>query len=218
MKNNQQSNGSKPEKRNPFTVINNVRKNCKQPVPKKFLMLILSTYCNADGICFPGNSELADAMNKSYRTVRRMLKELKADGELEILRPGIGRDTKRVIRLTKYAGFVPFKGDKAMTCLNGTRSLGKTSRNTKVNNHKKGKGSLTPLRFGRTVSVFVPKVPYPETEDEMYATLERRGIEPNPDYDGNFFAQNEASNWTINGKPVVDWPATYQARLEKTMP
>lgn len=47
-----------------------------------------------------------------------MLKELKADGELEILRPGIGRDQKRIIRLTRYA---TIKGDTAMTPLHAVK-------------------------------------------------------------------------------------------------
>jgi hypothetical protein len=73
----------------------------------------------------------------------------------------------------------------------------------------KGKGALTPLRCGRTVSVFVP---YPESSDEMYDTLERLGISIDPDHDGNFFEQMQASGWTIKGEPVFDWPATYQGR------
>jgi len=52
----------------------------------------------------------------------------------------------------------------------------------------------------------------------MYITLGLYGIEGNPDYDGNFFEQMQASDWTIQGQPVWDWPATYKARLEVTMP
>lgn len=52
----------------------------------------------------------------------------------------------------------------------------------------------------------------------MYQTLQHNAIEPNPDYDGNFFAVMEKSGWRIKGKPVFDWMATYKARLEKTDP
>jgi hypothetical protein len=207
-------------KRSAFTIMSNIRDHCKQSDAKKVLMFSIALYCDSDGLCFPGNRLLAKAMNKSERTVKRMLKELKADGELEILRPGIGRSQQRVIRLTRYAAIAPEmplgKGDKAMTRLNGTRSPGKTARNCQGNNHRKGKGAVLHLRSERTV--FVPKVPYPETEKEFYDTLERRGIEPNPDYDGNFFAQMQASGWTIKDNPVFDWPTAYQARLEVTMP
>jgi DNA-binding Lrp family transcriptional regulator len=133
METNDNQNGSK-RKPSPFTVMNNIRDRCKQSDAKKLLMMILGTYSNGDGLCFPGNRALADAMNKSERTVKRMLKELKADGELEILRPGVGRDQKRIIRLKRYvakpATAMTPKGDKAMTPLNGTRSLGKTARNS----------------------------------------------------------------------------------------
>jgi hypothetical protein len=225
MKSKRQSNERQPEKRNVFTVITNVRAHCKQTDGKKLLMMVLASYSNGDGLCFPGNLALADAMNKTDRTVRRMLKQLKAGGELEILRPGIGRGQQRIIRLTRYATIkqdkaVSGKGDKAMSGLNRTRSLGKTSRNTKVNHQltPKGKGATTSLRSARTVSFFVPKVRYPETDEEMYDTLERLGIDINPDHDGNFFEQMRASDWTIQGNPVFDWPKTYEARLEVTMP
>ncbi len=49
-------------KRNAFTVMNNVRDNCKQPDGKKLLMMVLATYSNGDGLCFPGNLALADAI------------------------------------------------------------------------------------------------------------------------------------------------------------
>jgi hypothetical protein len=223
MKSKRQSNERQPEKRNVFTVITNVRAHCKQTDGKKLLMMVLASYSNGDGLCFPGNLALADAMNKTDRTVRRMLKQLKAGGELEILRPGIGRGQQRIIRLTRYATIkqdkaVSGKGDKAMSGLNRTRSLGKTSCNPKVNYQltPKGKGATTSLRSARTRCSFVPKVAYPETEKEFYEGLERRGIELNPDYDGNFFAQMQASDWMIDGEPVWDWPATYEARLEVT--
>jgi hypothetical protein len=121
--------------------MNNIRDFCDQSDAKKLLMMVLATYSNGDGLCFPGNLALADAMNKSGRTVKRMLKELKADGELEILRPGIGRGQKRIIRLTRYAAIkgdkaMTPKGDKAMTRLNGTRSLGKAARNIHDNIHE----------------------------------------------------------------------------------
>ena len=63
-----------------------------------------------------------------------------------------------------------------------------------------------------------PKVAYPDTEEEMDAVLLALGIEPNPNYDGNFFAQMTASDWTIQGEPIWDWPAAYVARLELTQP
>ncbi len=52
----------------------------------------------------------------------------------------------------------------------------------------------------------------------MYETLENEGIEISPDHDGHFFDQMEHNGWKINGKPVFDWIATYQARMEVTTP
>jgi hypothetical protein len=54
---------------------------------------------------------------KSERTIRRMLKALHKDGELQILTPGIGRDTKRLIHLERYV-----KPATTMTYLNRTAS------------------------------------------------------------------------------------------------
>src|SRR5437762_11929008 len=98
------SNGEKqPRKRSAFTIMNNVRDNCKQPASKKVLMFVLATYCNGDGICYPGNETLARATCVSGRTVKRLLRGLVADGEVEILAPGIGRDKKRILCLRRYA-------------------------------------------------------------------------------------------------------------------
>lgn len=69
---------------------------------------------------------------------------------------------------------------------------------------------------GTKGGAFVPNRKYPETEEEMYSTLERIGLEPNPDYDGNFFEQMDQNGWVLpNGEPVYDWVATYQARIHK---
>ena len=219
---------SKQEKRKFFSVVMNVREHCKQPVSKKFLMLVIASYCDSAGVCWPGNRLLAKVTNQSPRTVKRMVNELAAEGELEILTRG-GGDQKRVIRLTRYRAMAPDMplggGDTAISpgwCQSYDTGVvtplhRQTVHNSHKNSHrKKGKGSLTPLRSGRTVSDFEPRFPYPETEDEMYDTLEQHDVEPNPDYDGNFFEQMVASGWTIQGNPVWDWIATYQARLEVT--
>ena len=90
------------------------------------------------------------------------------------------------------------------------------SRSVRGNASRSVKGAVLHVRSERTV--FVPTVAYPKTKKAMYDTLKRRGIEPNPDYDGNFFKQMQASGWKIRGKPVRDWPTAYQARLEVTQP
>jgi len=141
MQTNDNQNESK-RKPSPFTIMNNVRDNCKQPVSKKLLMLTLATYCDGDGICYPSNRALVPATRMSERTIRRMLKQLAADGELKIITPGAGRDQKRIISLKRYVtkpgqSYDLFKPDTAMTAnpdtamtsLNRPRSLGKTSRN-----------------------------------------------------------------------------------------
>lgn len=63
-----------------------------------------------------------------------------------------------------------------------------------------------------------PAHPYPQTEEEMYETLEENGIEIDPDHDGDFFNSMEKSEWTIKGKPVHDWIKTYESRLSVTSP
>ncbi len=99
--------------------MNNVRDHCGQPDARKLLMFTLATYCNAEGKCFPSNETLAGVTRKSRRTVQRMIKQLAADGELEVLEPGVGRDTKRIIALKRYAD-AQAKGDKVVSLLNVT--------------------------------------------------------------------------------------------------
>jgi DNA-binding PadR family transcriptional regulator len=89
----------------------------------------------------------------------------------------------------------------------------KTSSETSPKNTK-GAFAKHRLFFGEKK----PLHPYPTSEEAMNETLEHHGIEPNPDYDGNFFAVMQKSGWLIRGKPVHDWIATYAARLAKTSP
>jgi hypothetical protein len=128
------------KKQTPFLVMNNVRDNCHQPESNKFLMLTIATYCDRGGICYPTNHTLARVTQKSERTIQRQLKELVTAGEIEILAPGIGRDKKRIISLRRYAG----KGDKAMSCLNTTPSLGKTSYNSQYKQPVNNSTELVP--------------------------------------------------------------------------
>ena len=109
---------------NAFTVINNVRDHCQQPDVKRWLLLILATYCDRKGICWPSNRKLMRVTGKSERTIQRMLKELEAVGELKVLSSGAGHKQKRILSLSRYA-----KPVIAMTPLNPTRSLGEMSLN-----------------------------------------------------------------------------------------
>jgi Helix-turn-helix domain len=221
MEANNQHDEKQPAKRSAFTLMNNIRDYCEQSDPKKLLLFTLATYCNGDGICYPSNKRLSDVTRKSRRTVQRMLKELVADGELEILSHG-GGQTKRVLCLRRYpeGGDAQMSrgGDAQMSRGVVTGSLGKTCQN----NHReqpvtaKGKGRMSPQ--SSDTDCFFPKVDYPDSEEEMAEMLERLGIQHEPDYDGNFFAQMEMSDWKIKGKRVRDWPKAYKARLKVTFP
>jgi Helix-turn-helix domain len=122
VKANDNEDSGKKKQSHAFTVINNVRDMCEQKDSnKKLLMLTLATYCDRDGMCWPGNRALALATRKSERTIRRMLRVLDKEGELEILTPGIGRDKKRIIQLQRYCN-ADSKPAKAVTGLNRTGS------------------------------------------------------------------------------------------------
>jgi hypothetical protein len=113
---NDSQNEKQPAKRNAFAVMKNVRDMCKQPVGKKLLMFTLATYCDLDGICWPSNRTLAAGTGMSESTIKRMLRALHEEGELQILTPGVDRDTKRFIHLKRYV-----KQVTVMTPLNGSR-------------------------------------------------------------------------------------------------
>lgn len=105
---------------------------------------------------------------------------------------------------------------------------GRNGGEPQLKNHKKNLKRKDEERVVKTtVPIFVPKFPYPKSETEMHRTLDKLGIEKrlddlgldfDPTYDGNFFAQMEANDWTIRGEPVWDWPEVYIARLDKTTP
>jgi hypothetical protein len=95
-------------------------------------------------------------------------------------------------------------------------TIPKTSSETSSETSKKEKGAFAKhqLFFGEKK----PLHPYPTSVEAMHETLKQHGVEPNPDYDGNFFASMQRCGWLIKGKPVHDWIATYAARLAKTTP
>ncbi len=156
---------------------------------------------------------IAHRAGLSISTTERLLKGFEQKNLVAITRNRIGawKQPNTYTLLTIRNGDATLRIGRSRSNPDRARKKGKESK-------EQGKGAHAPLRSERTVSVFVPKVPYPETEDEMYETLERLGIEPNPDYDGNFFEQMESSGWTIQDEPVFDWPKTYQRRLELTLP
>lgn len=88
----------------------------------------------------------------------------------------------------------------------------KTSAETSVQRKAKGSFCKEPIAFSS------PRFPYPKSEDEMYGLLEQYGIEPTPDYDGNFFENMTRNRWLIRGEPIFDWMQVYCARLEVTAP
>ena len=89
-------------KQNAFTIMNNVRDHCKQSDAKVRLMFVLATYCNREGICWPSNETLMQKMGRKKRMIQKWLAELKADGEISVLKSGAGRDKRRKISLTRY--------------------------------------------------------------------------------------------------------------------
>lgn len=80
---------------------------------------------------------------------------------------------------------------------------------------EKKKGGFVPKHTG----VVSPRYPYPTSEEEMYAILEIREIDIDPDHDGGFFNDFSKRNWRMpDGSPVWDWVETYKARLEHCAP
>jgi len=162
-----------PAKKSAFSLMNSVRDHCEQSAMNKFLLLVIATYCDGNGFCYPSNEKLAKAIGKSTRSIRRMLRQLEADGELEIISPGIGRDTKRIISLTRYAtektghSYVPFKPDKAvsakpdkvMSPLNRTRSRAKRTVTANDNSHEQPSDAAVPC--GTSIPT-APAKPVPE--------------------------------------------------------
>lgn len=125
-------------------------------------------------------------------------------------------DTVRMEQIADGAKFVPSivqessHGNVQNSSLPITKTTAKTPLQRKVRAHAS-------VRH-RPFSEWEPKFPYPDTEGEMYDTLEAHGIDSAPDYDGSFFDVMTRSGWRINDKPIWDWIATYAARLEVTLP
>jgi hypothetical protein len=90
-------------KQNSFSIAKRIREQCEQPMSKRYFLLVLATYCNSKGECFPSNSELARALRTGKRWPRQTLHELVHDGDIEIVANAHGgRGKKRVLRLAKY--------------------------------------------------------------------------------------------------------------------
>lgn len=84
---------------------------------------------------------------------------------------------------------------------------------------KEIKGGFVPKRTSLPLSFHRPRHPYPETPEEMEATLERFSIEFVPDYDGNFWEERQRLGWVEpDGTPIYDWVAFYDARTDRSFP
>lgn len=152
----------------------------------------------------------------SVRTVKTIFSNLSKRGLVISCQPE-GRvsrrkyyriDMDRLQEIADGAKNVPSMGQGSShgNVQNSSLPLSKTTTKTSVQRKVKGaKG-------------FAPRFVYPSDEEEMYSTLESHGIDPNPDYDGNFFTNMTRCGWTIRGQPIWDWIETYRSRLEVTSP
>jgi hypothetical protein len=157
----------------------------------------------------------------SERTIRRLFCTLERRGLIVSCQPE-GRDNRRKYYRIDYGrlekAFTPTharvgcgQNGRFHAAKSGASSLSETTRTETTQNIRVGARAPT-------IDLFLPRIPYPESAEEMYDILEAEGVEIDPDHDGNFFEQMQASNWTIRGEPVWDWIATYKARLEVTAP
>jgi hypothetical protein len=153
----------------------------------------------------------------SISTVQRLLNGFEQLGVVQVKR-NLEKQTQGAIKSPNTYTLLSI-GHSDLTSI-GHR--GQSSNPDKVEEKRRKKNKRLRVdshKSSESTHSFVPKIPYPETEEEMYETLEAMGIDPNPDYDGGFFDDMQSRDWTLpDGRPVYDWPATYVARLEKTSP
>lgn len=102
MEPNQPNDEKQLRKRNAFTIINNVRDHCKQPPAARHLLLVLATYCNRGGVCWPSNDRLMHVTGLSRARVNYWLSWLKKAGDIQILKSGAGRNQRRKISVSRY--------------------------------------------------------------------------------------------------------------------
>jgi hypothetical protein len=156
---------------------------------------------------------IAHKAGLSVSTVQRLLKGLEQLGVI-LIQPG---RINGLLRTANTYTLLPIGHSDSSIGRGRSRS-----NPDKVEKNRKKKNKEERVVFHEssktTRSIFSPKVRYPDSEEEMVEMLEKLGIEPVPDYDGNFFEQMQASDWTIRGEPIWDWPAVYKARLEVTFP
>lgn len=149
--------------------------------------------------------------------VRSALMELRVHGYCELVRIKAKDGTfgESVWKVSDSPIFTPCAGNPS--AVNPRAEKPSCSKNQFRKNDLKKNDEGTFASTERNRKAFVPKTPYPLTESEMYDRLEFLEIEYSQDYDGSFFDTMQKAKWTIRGKPIWDWIATYQARLEKTI-
>lgn len=145
--------------------------------------------------------------------IRTALNELEALGYLtrKVKREGI-----RFVGKEWFWRWEPSDGFPSGGNLTTEKPAAKKNRSEEGNiNEGKKKGGFVPKRTG----VVSPRYPYPTSEEEMYAILEIREVDIDPDHDGGFFNDFSKRNWCMpDGSPVYDWVETYNARLEHCAP
>jgi len=62
------------------------------------------------------------------------------------------------------------------------------------------------------------RLPYPQSRREMYATLIKLRIRPEPDFDCDYFGHQQVHGWrTDKGHRIKDWPQAYAAWSTKVL-
>jgi hypothetical protein len=160
---------------------------------------------------------IAHKAGVSVKTVERVLPGLVELGVLRIETATVSNQV-HLKAPSRYTLLSIRLGDASMRLGEGLTKSDKVEQ-VEQKNKKEEEGAFARKARTRTLSrSFSPKVPYPETEEEMFQVLDSLGIEPVPDYDGNFFNQMQRSGWRVRGQRVVNWPELYRGRLEVTQP
>jgi Helix-turn-helix domain len=203
MKANKSPDDTQPAKQSAFSLMKSVRDHCEQSDAKKVLLFTLATYCDGDGICWPGNETLIEVTRKGKSTVQRMLRQLRDDGELEVLASGAGRGQKRIIRLTRYVSkgvtalkrltAVSAKGVKAVKRLNVSDLPSKARSGTAIDNSHEQPSDGTALRNS------VPAASAEPDGDQNFAFLVKG-------------SQSHASGSSVSGSPFdrENWQSPIQ--------
>jgi hypothetical protein len=190
-------------------VMTRVWADSKQSEGSLLVLLSMADHADDGGVCFPSQERLADRARLSVRQVRRVIDRLVMEGELKVLREGVGRGKRTVYKVLTGDSQQKEDNMSAFTKNDIKADIGDTKKRTLATPSIIKEPSLEPSvtragvlesQLSRLCAIFHkrPKTPLDRSEKTAWATLTNKGKRPLDEDELSMVERFYKRNWPPN--------------------